>query len=116
MQPNQPSNKTPGSEAFVLKLGSVLVDLADNLAWKTYLECEETFIRDLQDMVPSIPLASQNYPERLVFLSGMVEGLKRMILRRRDILEEYKIKKEEDRQNAGTTINEAGTTYGYTPA
>ena len=119
MMPNQQKepSKNPNSDAFITKLGAALVDLSDIQAWRTYLECEETFVRDLQDMVTTVPLSSQNYSERLIFLSGMVEGIKRMILRRRDILVGYKKKKEEDIQHDGTS-NESinpGTTYGHSP-
>ena len=116
MSPN-PQNKNPNSDAFVIKLGAALADLSEIRAWKTYLECEEVFLTDLYDLLNAVPLSANNYSERVISITGMTRGIKGLILRRRDILEEYKQKKEEDRQNAGTnTQNQSGTTYGHTPA
>lgn len=111
-QHKQPANNHHLSEAFVFKLGSALVDLSDNIAWRKYTECEELFVMDLQSAVTSIPPSSPNYSEQMIFRAGMVEGIKRMILRRKDILEEYRKKKEEDTKNDGRETT--NTTYGHT--
>ena len=112
----QTTNKNHNVEAFTLKLGSALADLSEIRSWKIYLECEEVFLTDLQDLLNTVPLSTNNYSERVISLSGMIRGIKGLILRRIDILNEYQKKKEEDITNAGTNDikSESGTTYGHT--
>ena len=112
--PDKTPDMDPAQVQFIIKYGADLADLADNPAWITHETCEEYLLKELQEKTTSIPLNSTNYSERLIFMAGMVEGLRRYKIRRQEVVALYKQKLQEDQNNGNTTQPTGSTTYGHT--